>query len=60
MNDKVCIVTGANSGLGKAPALKFAKAGATIVLACRNRARGEAAQAEITAATGKEALGCES
>ncbi|MFX0034489.1 MAG: SDR family oxidoreductase [Candidatus Hermodarchaeota archaeon] len=47
MKDKVCIVTGANSGIGKATALGLAKLGATIIMVSRNKERGEVAQTEI-------------
>src|SRR5882724_437438 len=56
MAGKICLVTGANSGLGKASALELAKQGATVVLACRDRAKGEAVQAEIKAASGQSEL----
>lgn len=52
MHGKLCIVTGANSGLGLAIATGLARAGAGVVLACRDQARGAAAQAQIQAATG--------
>src|SRR5260370_11775837 len=45
---KICMVTGANSGIGKATALALAQMGATIVMVCRDRARGEEARSEIT------------
>jgi NAD(P)-dependent dehydrogenase (short-subunit alcohol dehydrogenase family) len=48
MHGKVCIVTGANSGIGKATALELAQMGATVVMVCRDRARGEEAKSEIT------------
>ncbi|MBN9388824.1 MAG: SDR family oxidoreductase [Chloroflexi bacterium] len=51
MQDRVCLVTGANSGVGKATALGLARLGATVVMVCRDRARGEAAQADIKAQT---------
>ena len=41
------MVTGANSGIGKATALALAQMGATVVMVCRDRARGEEAQNEI-------------
>ena len=52
MKGRVCLVTGANSGVGKATALGLARLGATGVMVCRDRPRGEAAQAEIKAQGG--------
>ncbi len=52
MDGKVCLITGANSGIGKATALGLAKMGARVVMVCRDPAKGEAAQAEIVAASG--------
>jgi NAD(P)-dependent dehydrogenase (short-subunit alcohol dehydrogenase family) len=54
MQGKVCLITGSNSGIGKVTARELAKMGATVVMLCRNRVKGEAAQAEIIAATGNE------
>jgi NAD(P)-dependent dehydrogenase (short-subunit alcohol dehydrogenase family) len=54
MQGKVCLVTGSSSGIGKVTARELARLGATVVMVCRNRAKGEAAQAEIKAATGNE------
>ncbi len=47
MKDKVVLVTGANSGIGKAASLDLAKIGATVVMVARNKERGEAARSEI-------------
>lgn len=47
MQGKVCLVTGCTSGMGKVTARELAKMGATLVMVCRNRTKGEAVQAEI-------------
>src|SRR2546427_12500145 len=47
MNDRVVMVTGANSGIGKAASLALAKMGATLVMVERNKERGEAARSDI-------------
>src|ERR1700690_386777 len=56
MQGKICLVTGANSGLGYQTALALAKMGAQVVMVCRNRAKGEAAQADIKAKSGNSAV----
>jgi NAD(P)-dependent dehydrogenase (short-subunit alcohol dehydrogenase family) len=43
LNEKVAIVTGANSGIGYVAARELARKGATVVLACRSPERGAAA-----------------
>src|SRR5713226_9716391 len=52
LRGKVCLVTGANSGIGKATALGLAKLGATVVMVCRDADRGKAARAEIVEQSG--------
>ncbi len=50
MEGKTCIVTGANSGIGKAASVELARRGERVVMVCRNRERGEAALADVAAA----------
>jgi len=52
LSDRVCLVTGASSGIGLAVARKLATQRATVVLVCRDAARGAAAVSEVTAAAG--------
>jgi retinol dehydrogenase 12 len=47
MNGKVCVVTGATSGIGKAAATALARLGAQVVLVGRDRGRAEATAAQI-------------
>jgi NAD(P)-dependent dehydrogenase (short-subunit alcohol dehydrogenase family) len=47
MDEKVCLITGATSGIGKATAMGLANMGASVVMVGRDRGRGEAALAEI-------------
>jgi NAD(P)-dependent dehydrogenase (short-subunit alcohol dehydrogenase family) len=55
MSGRVCVVTGASSGIGQATAVALARLGACVVLVCRDRGRGQAALAEVgAAATGGE------
>jgi NAD(P)-dependent dehydrogenase (short-subunit alcohol dehydrogenase family) len=56
MQGKVCLVTGANSGIGKATAQGLAQMGATIVMVCRDQTKGEKAQNEIKAKSGNAAV----
>jgi len=47
MKDKICLITGATSGIGKAAALQLAQLGATVVMVGRNPQRTAAAMQEI-------------
>ncbi|OCB50762.1 short chain dehydrogenase [Mycobacterium malmoense] len=47
LSGKLAVVTGANSGLGFGLARRLAAAGADVVMAIRNRAKGEQAIADI-------------
>ena len=56
MIGKICMVTGANSGIGRITALGLAKKGATVVMVCRNRERGEEALNHIRGETGNDSV----
>src|SRR5271155_4403280 len=47
LDGKRILITGANSGIGYHAALKLARKGAHVVLACRDRQRGEDALARL-------------
>jgi NAD(P)-dependent dehydrogenase (short-subunit alcohol dehydrogenase family) len=47
MRGRVCVVTGANRGIGKATAAGLARLGATVVMLCRDARRGAEACAEV-------------
>jgi NAD(P)-dependent dehydrogenase (short-subunit alcohol dehydrogenase family) len=53
---RTSLVTGAASGLGKAVAKALAAAGDRVLMLVRDEGRGEAARAELAAATGSERL----
>ena len=52
MKNKIVLITGANSGMGKATALELAKKGAHIVMVCRNKQTGDEARKEIISISG--------
>jgi NAD(P)-dependent dehydrogenase (short-subunit alcohol dehydrogenase family) len=56
MKKKIVMVTGANSGIGKAASLSLAKMGATVVMVARNRERGETARSEIIRDSGNNSV----
>ena len=60
MRGRVCLVTGASSGIGRATALGLARRGATVVMLVRDRARGEHVREQLRRATGHDdiALAC--
>jgi NAD(P)-dependent dehydrogenase (short-subunit alcohol dehydrogenase family) len=53
MQGRVCVITGATSGIGRVTAHELARRGATLALVCRDRGRGEETRADIQGATGR-------
>lgn len=56
MDGKVVLVTGANSGIGRATALGLARLGATVVMLCRNARRGERALGWVRRKSGSDGV----
>lgn len=54
LDGKTVIVTGANVGIGKETAIDMLKRGATVVIACRSRSRGESALFDIKKQSGND------
>lgn len=50
--NRICLITGANSGIGKSVALQLAKTDTKVIVACRNAYRGRQALKEIQEKTG--------
>lgn len=47
VDGKICVITGANSGVGYQAAKRLAEGGAHIVMVCRNREKAQKVQAEL-------------
>jgi NAD(P)-dependent dehydrogenase (short-subunit alcohol dehydrogenase family) len=54
LGGRICVVTGANSGIGKETALGLARRGATVLAVCRDRSKGEVAVSDIKKASGSK------
>jgi NAD(P)-dependent dehydrogenase (short-subunit alcohol dehydrogenase family) len=52
LTGSTCLVTGANSGIGKVTARELARLGADVLIVCRNPERGEQALVEIRKTSG--------
>lgn len=53
---KICLVTGASSGIGKVTARELSRLGARVILVCRSRERGEHALLELNLTLGSPRL----
>lgn len=56
MNRKICMITGANSGIGKAASVQMLQIGYHVVMACRNEQRGKEAIVEVKKQSGSDAV----
>lgn len=56
LTHKTILITGANSGIGKAAALQLAQLGAHVIMACRNLDRGQKALEDVRKASGSDTV----
>jgi NAD(P)-dependent dehydrogenase (short-subunit alcohol dehydrogenase family) len=56
LSGRTFLITGANTGIGRATAEDLAARGGKVFVACRSAKKGRAAAAEIAAATGNDAV----
>jgi len=56
MKGKVCLVTGASSGIGKATATAMAEIGANVIMVCRDETRGKAARTQVVSESGNQSV----
>lgn len=54
LDQKAIVITGANSGIGKAAAIQLASLGANVVMACRSLERGARAREEVCRAANSD------
>src|SRR5208282_4574791 len=52
MEGRTCVITGASSGIGKVSAERLASMGASVIMVCHSRVRGERAKSEVETKSG--------
>lgn len=54
INEKICMITGASDGIGKATAFAMARLNYTVMLVCRNQEKGLKVLHELTSTSGNQ------
>ena len=54
--NSIVVITGANSGIGKATSIELARTGAHIIMACRSKERGEEALQDVRDLSGNKSV----
>ena len=56
MDRKICLITGANSGIGKEAAVLIAQQDYKVIIACRNSKKGKEALSDIKQRSGNDSV----
>jgi NAD(P)-dependent dehydrogenase (short-subunit alcohol dehydrogenase family) len=56
LDGKTCLITGANSGIGRETALALAQMKANVVMVCRSKEKGEAARKDLAEKSGNQSV----
>ena len=56
MSKKICMITGANAGIGREAAVQIAQEGYRVVMVCRSDERGRAALADVKKRSGSRSV----
>ena len=54
MKEKICMITGASSGIGEITARELARMGASVILVCRDKQKAEVSRLKTIEATGNK------
>jgi len=56
MKDRICLITGANSGIGEIASRELARMGASVIMVCRDKQKAEATRRKIVEDSGNQKI----